>query len=94
MPAPARVARRGPRYLIVNGDEMEPGAFKDRFLLEALPHQVIEGAIIAAHAMHATEAIVLIRDAIAPASPRWSAPSPRPRQPGCWAATSSARAST
>jgi NADH-quinone oxidoreductase subunit F len=56
----------GPNYLIVNGDEMEPGAFKDRFLLEALPHQVIEGAIIAAHATHATEAIVLIRDAYRP----------------------------
>jgi NADH-quinone oxidoreductase subunit F len=42
---------------------MEPGAFKDRFLLEALPHQVVEGAIIAAHATHASEIIVLIRDA-------------------------------
>lgn len=60
MPAPE--ASPGPRYLIVNGDEMEPGAFKDRFLLEALPHQVIEGALIAAHATQATEAIILIRD--------------------------------
>ncbi|MCB6179923.1 SLBB domain-containing protein [Rhodobacter sp. Har01] len=60
MPAPE--TSPGPRYLIVNGDEMEPGAFKDRFLLEALPHQVIEGALIAAHATHATEIIVLIRD--------------------------------
>lgn len=63
MPPPGGSPGDGPSYLIVNGDEMEPGAFKDRFLLEALPHQVIEGAIIAAHATWATEAIVLIRDA-------------------------------
>jgi NADH-quinone oxidoreductase subunit F len=62
MPAPGTVPGTGPNYLVVNGDEMEPGAFKDRLLLEALPHQVIEGAIITAHATHATEAIVLIRD--------------------------------
>ncbi|MFO1132830.1 MAG: NADH-ubiquinone oxidoreductase-F iron-sulfur binding region domain-containing protein [Hyphomicrobiales bacterium] len=66
MPPHAPAPGEGPRYLIVNGDEMEPGAFKDRFLLEALPHQVIEGAIIAAHAMHVSEAIVLIRDAYRP----------------------------
>ena len=52
----------GPNYFIVNGDEMEPGAFKDRILLEALPHQLIEGAILAAYATHCTEVIILIRD--------------------------------
>ncbi|AWD22568.1 complex I 51 kDa subunit family protein [Fuscovulum blasticum] len=62
MPAAADAVSPGPNYLIVNGDEMEPGAFKDRFLLEALPHQLIEGTIIAGFATHATEAIVLIRD--------------------------------
>ena len=62
MPDPAKAPGDGPNYLIVNGDEMEPGAFKDRFLLEALPHQVIEGAIISAYATHATVAYVLIRD--------------------------------
>ncbi len=67
MPDPAEAPGDGPNYLIVNGDEMEPGAFKDRFLLEALPHQVIEGAILTAFATHATEAIVLIRDAYRPA---------------------------
>lgn len=66
MPEPGQSPGTGPSYLIVNGDEMEPGAFKDRLLLEALPHQVLEGAIIAAHATHATEAIVLIRDAYRP----------------------------
>lgn len=57
----------GPRHVIINGDETEPGAFKDRFLLEALPHQVIEGALIAAHAVAATHITALIRDAYRPA---------------------------
>lgn len=57
----------GPSYLIVNGDEMEPGAYKDRFLMEALPHQIVEGAIIASYAVQASEAIVLVRDAYRPA---------------------------
>ena len=35
-----------PTYLIVNADEMEPGTFKDRLLLERNPHQLIEGAIV------------------------------------------------
>lgn len=62
MKAPGEGPGNGPNYLIVNGDEMEPGAFKDRLLLEAAPHQVIEGALITAYATHASEAIVLIRD--------------------------------
>ena len=56
-------AGEGPRYLCVNGDEMEPGSFKDRLLMEALPHQLIEGAMIAAYAIGATEVIILVRDA-------------------------------
>ncbi|MEE4119998.1 MAG: NADH-ubiquinone oxidoreductase-F iron-sulfur binding region domain-containing protein [Paracoccaceae bacterium] len=63
MPKPGEALGDGPNYFIVNGDEMEPGAFKDRILLEALPHQLIEGAILAAYATHSTEIIVLIRDA-------------------------------
>lgn len=63
MPGPGASPGDGPSYLIVNGDEMEPGAFKDRLFLETLPHLVVEGAIIAAHAMHITQAIVLVRDA-------------------------------
>lgn len=59
---PERAPGDGPSYMIVNGDEMEPGSYKDRFLMEALPHQVIEGAIIASYAVEATEAIILIRD--------------------------------
>ncbi|RED30361.1 NADH dehydrogenase subunit F [Rhodopseudomonas thermotolerans] len=52
----------GARYLCVNGDETEPGSFKDRLLMEALPHQLIEGATIAAYAIGATEVIILVRD--------------------------------
>ncbi|ATX64846.1 complex I 51 kDa subunit family protein [Roseinatronobacter bogoriensis] len=63
MPKPGQSPGDGPSYFIVNGDEMEPGAFKDRILLEAVPHQLIEGAILAAYATHSSEIIVLIRDA-------------------------------
>ncbi len=50
-----------PKYLIVNADEMEPGTFKDRYLLERNPHQVIEGAIIASFAIEAEIAIIFLR---------------------------------
>ncbi len=49
------------RYLVANADEMEPGTFKDRLLLEGDPHQLIEGMIIAAYAIQATEAYVFLR---------------------------------
>src|SRR6266508_3272700 len=42
-----------PKYLVVNADEMEPGTFKDRLLLEGDPHQLIEGTILAAYAIQA-----------------------------------------
>ena len=50
-----------PKYLIVNADEMEPGTFKDRMLLEADPHQIIEGAITSAYAIEAEQAFIFIR---------------------------------
>jgi NADH-quinone oxidoreductase subunit F len=49
------------KYLIVNADEMEPGTFKDRFLLEGDPHQLIEGVIIAAYAVQAPVAYIFLR---------------------------------
>ena len=49
------------KYLIVNADEMEPGTFKDRFLLEGDPHQLIEGMIIAAYAVQAPVAYIFLR---------------------------------
>ena len=39
-----------PKYLVVNADEMEPGTFKDRLLMEGDPHQLIEGMILRAYA--------------------------------------------
>jgi len=50
-----------PRYLVVNGDESEPGTFKDRQLLERDPHQLIEGIIIAAYAIDCHDAFIYIR---------------------------------
>jgi NADH-quinone oxidoreductase subunit F len=50
-----------PKYLVCNADEMEPGTFKDRLLLEGNPHQLIEGMLIAARAIEADVAYVFIR---------------------------------
>ena len=50
-----------PKYLIVNADEMEPGTFKDRLLLEGNPHQLIEGMILAAYAIQANISYVFLR---------------------------------
>jgi NADH-quinone oxidoreductase subunit F len=50
-----------PKYLLVNADEMEPGTFKDRLLLERAPHQLIEGAIISAYAIQADVAYIFLR---------------------------------
>jgi NADH-quinone oxidoreductase subunit F len=50
-----------PKYLVVNADEMEPGTFKDRLLLEGDPHQIIEGIIVSAFAIEAEHAFIFIR---------------------------------
>lgn len=52
----------GPRYLVVNGDEGEPGTFKDREVLERSPHVFLEGMLIAAWSVEAVRAYVYIRD--------------------------------
>jgi NADH-quinone oxidoreductase subunit F len=52
---------RRPKYLIVNADEMEPGTFKDRLLLEGDPHQIIEGLILCAYAIEAEKAFIFVR---------------------------------
>jgi len=49
------------KYLICNGDEGDPGAFMDRMLLESYPYRVIEGAVIAAKAVGATQGFFYIR---------------------------------
>ncbi len=50
-----------PKYLITNADEMEPGTFKDRILLESTPHQLIEGMIVSAYAIQADTSFVFLR---------------------------------
>jgi len=49
------------RFIVCNGDESEPGSFKDRYLLEDDPHQLIEGMIIAGWAIGATKGVVYVR---------------------------------
>jgi NADH-quinone oxidoreductase subunit F len=50
-----------PKFLIANADEMEPGTFKDRLLLESSPHQLIEGMILSAYAIQADIAYIFLR---------------------------------
>ena len=51
----------GHKYLVCNADEMEPGTFKDRLLMECDPHQLIEGMTIAAYAVQAHTAFIFLR---------------------------------
>ena len=55
-------AESGPRYLAVNGDEGEPGTFKDRYYLERTPHLFLEGMLIAAWAIDADKCFIYMRD--------------------------------
>lgn len=55
-------ANPGPRYLAVNGDEGEPGTFKDRHYLERTPHLFLEGMLIAAWAVEAEKCFIYMRD--------------------------------
>jgi len=50
-----------PRYLVCNADESEPGTFKDRYLLEHIPHRLIEGMICSAYALGANKAYIYVR---------------------------------
>ena len=50
-----------PKYLICNADEMEPGTFKDRLLMEGNPHQLLEGMIISAYAIQADVSYIFLR---------------------------------
>jgi len=58
------------RYLVVNGDESEPGTYKDRLLMERDPHQLIEGVLIASYAIGAAQAFLYIRGEMALAQER------------------------
>ncbi len=58
---PSEESGQTQHYLIANADEMEPGAFKDRHLLEGNPHQLIAGMIVAAYAIRASKAYIFMR---------------------------------
>ncbi|MEO6916600.1 MAG: NADH-quinone oxidoreductase subunit F, partial [Chitinophagaceae bacterium] len=50
-----------PRYLVCNADESEPGTFKDRYLMEFLPHLLIEGLIVSSFALGSSRTYIYIR---------------------------------
>src|SRR5215467_6180426 len=50
-----------PRYLVVNADESEPGTFKDRYLMEFIPHLLVEGLIVASYALGSNRTFIYIR---------------------------------
>lgn len=50
-----------PRYLVCNADESEPGTFKDRYLMEKIPHALVEGMITSSYALGANQAYIYIR---------------------------------
>ncbi len=59
-----------PRYLVVNGDESEPGTYKDRLLMERDPHQLIEGCIITCFALGLNTCFLYVRGEMAEAQER------------------------
>ena len=59
-----------PRYLVVNGDESEPGTYKDRLLMERDPHQLIEGCLITCYALGLNQCFLYIRGEMALAQER------------------------
>lgn len=59
-----------PRYLVVNGDESEPGTYKDRLLMELDPHQLIEGCLIACYSIGLTQCFLYVRGEMAVAQQR------------------------
>ncbi len=59
-----------PRYLVVNGDESEPGTYKDRLLMERDPHQLIEGCLIACYAIGLSQCFLYVRGEMAVAQQR------------------------
>ncbi|MGH9244527.1 MAG: NADH-quinone oxidoreductase subunit NuoF [Acidimicrobiales bacterium] len=62
-----------PYYIVVNGDESEPGTYKDRMLMERDPHQLIEGVLISCYAVGAAQAFLYVRGEMALAQERIAA---------------------
>src|ERR1700748_499115 len=59
IPTPDKIAK--PIYITVNADESEPGTFKDREIMLKVPHRLIEGCLIAAHAIQSRHVFIYIR---------------------------------
>ena len=79
------------KYLVCNADESEPGAFKDRELMQKNPHQLIEGIIIGAYAIGANKSFIFIRGEYMVHQPTCSTPRwPRRAPPATSASASSA----
>ncbi|RZF58811.1 NADH-quinone oxidoreductase subunit NuoF [Sphingobacterium corticibacterium] len=55
-----------PRYLVCNGDESEPGTFKDRYLMTHIPHALVEGMIVSSYALGANTSYIYIRGEMMP----------------------------
>lgn len=55
-----------PRYLVCNGDESEPGTFKDRFLMTHIPHALLEGMIVSSYALGAKTSYIYVRGEMMP----------------------------
>src|SRR5262245_13991090 len=65
-----RAAHGAPKYLVANGEEGEPGIFKDRHLMEADPHRLLEGMLLAAYAAGASRGILYIHGEAGPSAER------------------------
>jgi formate dehydrogenase len=66
----AVAAEAGPRYVVVNADEGEPGTIKDRYVMELRPHLMLEGMLIAMRFAEATEGFIYLREEYATARSR------------------------
>jgi NADH-quinone oxidoreductase subunit F len=81
-------AKADTKYMICNADEGDPGAYMNRNEIEGDPHSLLEGMIIGAYVMGATEGIVYVRAEYPLAVRRLTGPSSRRGSTGCWARTS------
>jgi NADH:ubiquinone oxidoreductase subunit F (NADH-binding) len=80
--AACRAAAGSPKYVVVNGEEGEPGIFKDRHLMEGDPHRLLEAALLAAYATGASRAILYIHGEAELAADRLTAALNQARQWG------------
>jgi len=73
-----------PRYLVCNADESEPGTFKDRYLMEKLPHLLIEGLVLSSYALGSGRVIFTSAGNSNIWSASWNMPSVRQNKKGTW----------